>query len=130
MDFEIRPPVIAAGINLFGGPLGLINRQITGAIPIRRNIKDPVYLATLKAYVAEVLHRHDVFFYFEGGRSYTGEFKAPKTGLVHAVLQAEIADLKIIPDGDRLRPRARGPHARAPGRQEEPAARSAASSPR
>ena len=22
-DFEIRPPVIAAGINLFGGPLGL-----------------------------------------------------------------------------------------------------------
>ena len=25
-DFAIRPPVIAAGINLFGGPLGLINR--------------------------------------------------------------------------------------------------------
>ena len=96
-DFQIRPPVIATGINLFGGPLGLINRQITGAIPIRRNIKDPVYLATLKAYVAEVLHRHDVFFYFEGGRSYTGEFKAPKTGLVHAVMQADIADLTIIP---------------------------------
>src|SRR5215210_3227435 len=36
-DCAIRPPVIAAGINLFGGPLGLINRQITGAIPIRRN---------------------------------------------------------------------------------------------
>jgi glycerol-3-phosphate O-acyltransferase len=96
-DFQIRPPVIAAGINLFGGPLGLINRQITGAIPIRRNIKDPVYLATLKAYVAEVLRRHDVFFYIEGGRSYTGEFKAPKTGLVHAALQADIANLKFIP---------------------------------
>ena len=96
-DFQIRPPVIAAGINLFGGPLGLINRQITGAIPIRRNIKDPVYLATLKAYVAEVLRRHDVFFYIEGGRSYTGEFKAPKTGLVHAALQADIPNLKIIP---------------------------------
>jgi glycerol-3-phosphate O-acyltransferase len=96
-DFQIRPPVIAAGINLFGGPLGLINRQITGAIPIRRNIKDPVYLATLKAYVAEVLRRHDVFFYIEGGRSYTGEFKAPKTGLVHAALQADIPDLKFIP---------------------------------
>ncbi|MEO5821692.1 MAG: 1-acyl-sn-glycerol-3-phosphate acyltransferase [Vicinamibacteraceae bacterium] len=96
-DFQIRPPVIAAGINLFHGPLGLINRQITGAIPIRRNIKDPVYLATLKAYVAEVLNRHDVFFYIEGGRSYTGEFKAPKTGLVHAVLQAGITDLKIVP---------------------------------
>jgi 1-acyl-sn-glycerol-3-phosphate acyltransferase len=96
-DCAIRPPVIAAGINLFGGPLGLINRQITGAIPIRRNTKDPVYLATLKAYVAEVLRRHDVFFYIEGGRSYTGEFKAPKTGLVHAALQAGVAGLQIIP---------------------------------
>ena len=97
VDFEIRPPVIAAGINLFGGPLGVINRHVTGAIPIRRNTKDPVYLVTLKAYVAEVLNRHDVFFYIEGGRSYTGEFKAPKTGLVHATLQAEIANLLIIP---------------------------------
>src|SRR5688572_11969927 len=96
-DCAIRPPVIAAGINLFGGPLGLINRQITGAIPIRRNTKDPVYLATLKAYVAEVLRRHDVFFYIEGGRSYTGEFKAPKTGLVHAALQADVPALQIIP---------------------------------
>ena len=97
VDFEIRPPVIAAGINLFGGPLGVINRHVTGAIPIRRNTKDPVYLATLKAYVAEILHRHDVFFYIEGGRSYTGEFKAPKTGLVHAALQAEVKGLQILP---------------------------------
>jgi 1-acyl-sn-glycerol-3-phosphate acyltransferase len=96
-DFAIRPPVIAAGINLFSGPLGVINRHVTGAIPIRRNTKDPVYLATLKAYVAEVLRGHDVFFYIEGGRSYTGDFKAPKTGLVHAALQAEIAGLQIIP---------------------------------
>jgi 1-acyl-sn-glycerol-3-phosphate acyltransferase len=97
VDFVIRPPVIAAGINLFGGPLGVINRHVTGAIPIRRNTKDPVYLATLKAYVAEVLRFHDVFFYIEGGRSYTGEFKAPKTGLVHATLQAEVQGLQIIP---------------------------------
>jgi 1-acyl-sn-glycerol-3-phosphate acyltransferase len=97
VDFSIRPPVIAAGINLFGGPLGVINRHVTGAIPIRRNTKDPVYLATLKAYVAEVLRGHDVFFYIEGGRSYTGEFKAPKTGLVHAALQAEVKGLQIIP---------------------------------
>jgi glycerol-3-phosphate O-acyltransferase len=97
VDFVIRPPVIAAGINLFGGPLGVINRHVTGAIPIRRNTKDPVYLATLKAYVAEVLHHHDVFFYIEGGRSYTGEFKAPKTGLVHASLLAEVEGLQVIP---------------------------------
>ena len=36
-DAKIRPPVIAAGINLFGGPLGLLHRHVTGAIPIRRD---------------------------------------------------------------------------------------------
>src|SRR5712692_6020718 len=56
-DDGVRPPLIAAGINLFGGPLGLIQRHITGAIPIRRNTKDPAYLITLKAYVAEVLKK-------------------------------------------------------------------------
>src|SRR5215208_2239967 len=56
-DNGIRPPVTAAGINLFGGPLGLLHRHVTGAIPIRRNTKDPAYLVTLKGYVAELLHR-------------------------------------------------------------------------
>ena len=51
-DAGIRPPIIAAGINLFGGPLGLIHKHVTGAMPIRRNTKDPAYLITLKAYVA------------------------------------------------------------------------------
>src|SRR5581483_11927417 len=36
-DNGVRPPLIAAGINLFGGPLGLLHRHVTGAIPIRRN---------------------------------------------------------------------------------------------
>jgi glycerol-3-phosphate O-acyltransferase len=96
-DNGIRPPVIAAGINLFGGPLGLIHRHVTGAIPIRRNTKDPAYLVTLKAYVAEVLHRHDLLFYIEGGRSYSGELKPPKTGLLHATLQAQRRDAVIVP---------------------------------
>ena len=96
-DNHIRPPVIAAGINLFGGPLGLIHRHVTGAIPIRRNAKDPAYLVTLKAYVAELLQRHDLLFYIEGGRSYTGELKSPKTGLLHAAVQAERADSSILP---------------------------------
>src|SRR5687768_17311406 len=91
-DNGVRPPVIAAGINMFGGPLGLIHRHVTGAIPIRRNTKDPAYLVTLKAYVAEILGRHDLLFYIEGGRSYSGELKAPKTGLLHAALQAELSD--------------------------------------
>ncbi len=96
-DNGIRPPLIAAGINLFGGPLGLIHRHVTGAIPIRRNTKDPAYLITLKAYVAEMLKKHDLFFYPEGGRSYSGELKAAKTGLIHAALTAGCADLVIVP---------------------------------
>ncbi len=96
-DNGIRPPLIAAGINLFGGPLGLLHRHVTGAIPIRRNAKDPAYLITLKAYVAEILKQHDLFFYPEGGRSYSGELKPVKTGLLHAALTANQPDLVIIP---------------------------------
>jgi glycerol-3-phosphate O-acyltransferase len=96
-DNGIRPPLIAAGINLFGGPLGLIHKHVTGAIPIRRNAKDPAYLITLKAYVAEILKKHDLFFYPEGGRSYSGELKAVKTGLFNAALSAERRDLVVVP---------------------------------
>ena len=96
-DHGIRPPVIAAGINLFGGPLGLLHRHVTGAIPIRRNTKDPAYLITLKAYVAEILNRHDLLFYPEGGRSYSGELKPAKTGLLQAALASERPDLAVVP---------------------------------
>ena len=96
-DGGIRPPIIAAGINLFGGPLGLIHRHVTGAIPIRRNTKDQAYLLTLKAYVAELLRTHDFFFYPEGGRSYSGELKIPKTGLMHAALQARHPHMVVVP---------------------------------
>jgi glycerol-3-phosphate O-acyltransferase len=96
-DNGIRPPLIAAGINLFGGPLGLIHKHVTGAIPIRRNIKDPAYLVTLKAYVGVMLQKHDLFFYPEGGRSYSGELKPAKTGLIHAALTAGCPNLVIIP---------------------------------
>jgi glycerol-3-phosphate O-acyltransferase len=96
-DNGIRPPVTAAGINLFGGPLGLLHRHVTGAIPIRRNTKDPAYLVTLKAYVAELLQRSDLLFYIEGGRSYTGELKTPKTGLLHATLRADVEGSVIVP---------------------------------
>lgn len=96
-DTGIRPPLIAAGINLFGGAMGLLHRHVTGAIPIRRNSKDPAYLMTLRAYVAEVLKRHDVLYYAEGGRSYSGEMKSPKTGLLQAALAADRATLAIVP---------------------------------
>jgi 1-acyl-sn-glycerol-3-phosphate acyltransferase len=81
-DNQIRPPLIAAGINLFGGPLGLIQRHVIGAIPIRRNTKDPVYLVTLKAYVAEIL---------------SGELKPFKTGLIHSALIADCPKVVLLP---------------------------------
>jgi glycerol-3-phosphate O-acyltransferase len=96
-DHGLRPPIIAAGINLFGGPLGFLHRHVTGAIPIRRNTKDPAYLITLKAYVAELLRAHDLLFYIEGGRSYSGELKSPKTGLIHAAMQSNTENLVILP---------------------------------
>ena len=96
-DNGVRPPLLAAGINLFGGALGLLHRHVTGAIPIRRNSKDPLYLVTLRAYVAEVLKRRDLLYYAEGGRSYSGELKAPKTGLLQAALQADRERLSVVP---------------------------------
>ena len=96
-DAGIRPPIIAAGINLFGGPLGLIHKHVTGALPIRRNTKDPSNLITLKAYVSELLHKHYLFFYPEGGRSYSGELKPMKAGLLNACLDAQVKGLKLIP---------------------------------
>jgi glycerol-3-phosphate O-acyltransferase len=96
-DAGFRPPIIAAGINLFGGPLGMIHKHITGALPIRRNTKDPAYLITLKAYVSELLHRHDLFFYPEGGRSYNGEIKPMKGGLLNACLDSGVPGLVLLP---------------------------------
>ena len=96
-DHGVRPPVTAAGINLFNGAVGLLNRHVTGAIPIRRNSRDPAYLATLRAYVAELVQRHDLFLYLEGGRSYSGEIKPMKTGLLQAVMLARRPDVVIVP---------------------------------
>ena len=96
-DHGIRPPLIAAGINLFSGPIGMLNRHITGAIPIRRNSKDPLYLVTLRAYVAELLKRRDLLYYSEGGRSYSGELKSPKTGLLQAALAADRSQIAVLP---------------------------------
>ena len=96
-DAGIRPPVIAASIHLFGGPLGFIHKHVTGALPIRRNTKDPAYLITLKAYVSELLHKHDLFFYPEGGRTYSGELKAMKTGLFSSCLEAGVPGMQLVP---------------------------------
>jgi glycerol-3-phosphate O-acyltransferase len=43
------------------------------------------------------LRRHDLLFYIEGGRSYSGELKPAKTGLVQASLQAACPDAVVVP---------------------------------
>jgi glycerol-3-phosphate O-acyltransferase len=96
-DNGVRPPVIAAGVNVLGGPLGLLWRHVAGAMPIRRNSRDAVYLMTLKAYVGELLRKQDLLFFPEGGRSYSGEIKPPKTGLLNAALQAQHVRIRIVP---------------------------------
>ncbi|MEO8483504.1 MAG: 1-acyl-sn-glycerol-3-phosphate acyltransferase [Acidobacteriota bacterium] len=96
-DNGLRPPVTAAGINLFSGAFGLLHRHVTGAMPLRRNNKDPLYLVTLRAYVAELLKRRDLLYYAEGGRSYSGELKSLKTGLFQAALAADRSALSIVP---------------------------------
>lgn len=96
-DNGLRPPVTAAGINLFGGAFGLLHRHVTGAMPLRRNSKDPLYLVTLRAYVAELLERRDLLYYAEGGRSYSGELKPLKTGLFQAALAADRSALSVVP---------------------------------
>src|SRR4029434_4949420 len=96
-DNGIRPPLLAAGINLFGGALGLLHKHVTGAVPIRRNSKDPLYLVTLRAYVAELLKHRDLLYYAEGGRSYSGELKQPKTAFLQTALQADRRALSIVP---------------------------------
>ena len=120
-DNGIRPPVIAAGINLFGGPLGLIHRHVTGAIPIRPEHQGPRVSRHAEGLRRRAAAAHDLLFYIEGGRSYSGELKPPKTGLLHAALQAERDDVGDRADGGRLRSRARGSHPRAPGDQAAPA---------
>ena len=114
-DNGIRPPVTAAGINLFGGPLGLLHRHVTGAIPIRRNTKDPGVPGHAEGLRRRAAAAHDLLFYIEGGRSYTGELKAPKTGLLHAAMQADVAGIGHRAAGGGLRHRARGSHPAAPG---------------
>jgi glycerol-3-phosphate O-acyltransferase len=90
VDKKLRPRS-SAGINLFSSALGL-HRHVTGAIPIRRAPRAGV-LATLKAY-SRVLNATSSS---PGGRSYSGELKSLKTGLLQASLHADRQHLSFVP---------------------------------
>ena len=96
-DAGIRPPIIAAGINLFGGPLGFIHKYVTGALPIRRNTKDPAYLITLKAYVGELLRKHDLFFYPGRRTQLQRRAEVEQDRLVQRRLHSDVHNLVFLP---------------------------------
>lgn len=84
----MTPPHIAAGLNLAFWPFGAIARR-GGTFFIRRARADPVYTATLRAYVKQLLRdRFAQEFYIEGTRSRTGKLLTPKTGLVAMEIEA------------------------------------------
>ena len=77
---------------------GLIHRHVTGAIPIRRNTKDPGVPDHAQGLRRRDPKKHDLFFYPEGGRSYSGELKPSKTGPVQRrARRADVPDLVIMP---------------------------------
>ncbi len=97
-DNGIRPPLIAAGINLFGGPLGTPppprdrSDSRSGATPRTRRTWSRSRRTSPRSSRSTIC-----FFYPEGGRSYSGELKPTRIGLIHAALTAERRDLVIIP---------------------------------
>ena len=117
-DNGIRPPLIAAGINLFGGPLGLIHRHVTGAIPIRR-----AHEGSGVPDHAEGVRRRDP----QEARPVLLSRRRPQLqrraeGVEDRPVQRgarrRAARPRHHPGRDRLRPRARGPHPGAPEREE------------
>ncbi len=67
-------------------PLDIIFKSF-GAYFIRRNYRDPLYHAVLKNYV-QLISENKVTqgIFLEGGLSRTGQFRAPKTGLLDYIL--------------------------------------------
>ena len=83
------PIHIAGGLNLNVFPIGKIFRT-GGCFFIRRSFgKNPVYRATMEAYLYFLLYNGEIIeFFFEGGRSRTGKLLPPKYGLFSLLLEA------------------------------------------
>ena len=121
-DNGIRPPLIVAGINLFGGPLGLIHRHVTGAIPIRRSDQGsglPDHVQGLRRRGAEEARS----VLLSGRRAQLQRrAEAVEDRAVQRRARRRASRPGDHPGGDRLRSRARGSHPRAPEREEAAAA--------
>ncbi len=96
------PPHIAAGANLTFWPMGPLFRK-SGAFFLRRSFRgQPVYAASFRAYVRQLLRDgHWLEFFVEGTRSRTGKVLPPRYGLLRLVVEAVVdgitPDVSIIP---------------------------------
>ena len=86
---NIQMPFIAAGKNMFFGPMGFIFRK-SGAFALRRSFKgNKVYPHVFTKYMATLLKEGlPLEFFIEGGRSRTGKMVMPKYGMLSMILQA------------------------------------------
>jgi len=86
---NIQLPFIAAGKNMFFGPMGYIFRK-SGAFSLRRSFKgNRVYPEVFTKYLATLLKEGlPLEFFIEGGRSRTGKMVMPKYGMLSMILQA------------------------------------------
>lgn len=83
----MKPPNIAAGINLNFFPIGGIFRK-GGAFFLRRSFNNYLYSVIFKSYIAELIRQHqDIEFFIEGGRSRTGRLLVPKTGVLNMTIE-------------------------------------------
>jgi len=83
-------PRIAAGQNLLIWPLDKIFKfRKFGAFSVDRANSSYQYLKEFYLYVRKIIaNGENILFFPEGGRSYDGQLKEPKSGLVGAVLDA------------------------------------------
>lgn len=95
---KLKQPHYAAGRNMFNIWSTWFLKSI-GAFSVDRANKDPIYLNTLKDYVADLINNQKEFllYYWEGGRSYDGKLKSPKLGILKAILESQNKDVFIIP---------------------------------
>jgi len=99
---QIAVPHIAAGKNLSFWPIGPLFRN-AGVFFMRRSFKGlELYTRVFAAYVKTLVREgFNMKFYLEGGRSRTGKFLPPRTGMLSFVVQAArdgaVEDLNFIP---------------------------------
>lgn len=85
-----EPPAVLAGSNLMRIPLlGRWFERVKG-IPVERHrARDRNYIHNFAESIRTAVQRTDILLFIEGGRSYTGSIKGPKTATLDAVVNAQ-----------------------------------------